>query len=289
VFLGWWIAYELIPGSVSPPSGFTKFKSSDNRFAIDQPLGWDVTSNPVDPNSDSTMGSALFRSGSAKINITSDTVGDIKGQVLLYSSNVLPPDFSSDPADALHDLMKSRIAATMKNYVEQPAITVDTNFGTARVSEFTGVGGLFGLGGPMHGYRASVSDGQCGFEIVEQCPEKSWSGMSQPFRNVIQSIGPADGSAFTPPPSSGSPMPGIPAIPGAAPTPSQPAPPSSAQNDYGARRFEGANGYGGGGNGGRGGGGYGGGNAAGADNGASNPAGAAGYGGGSSDDTDTGQ
>jgi hypothetical protein len=220
-FVGFMISYELIPTNVLPPSSYTKYVSGDGRFAIDQPAGWAADSNPVQPSSDATIGTAFFRNGSGKIQITSDTVSDLKASVLLNSAAALPPDFTTDPADAEHDFQKNVVASTMRSYVELPETTVATHFGPALVSEFTGVGGLAGLGGPMHGYRASASDGSNVFEVVLQCPEKSWTLMSPAFMRIIESIGPANGGTFVAPPSSGSPMPGIPAIPGAS-TPSQP-------------------------------------------------------------------
>ena len=207
--LGFGISWALMPSHVLPPTGYTPYVSPDQRFSIDAPDGWSVTSSPVQPGSDATIGTAFFRSGAGKIQVTSDSVGALKGNVLLSSGAALPEDFTANPAKAEHDFQESKVAATMKNYVEQSPFVARTKFGPAYVSEFTGVGGLFGLGGPMHGYRASATDGNNVFEIVVQCPQKSWSAMAPPFMRVVRSIGPASGGSAAPATGSGEPNGGL--------------------------------------------------------------------------------
>ena len=92
---------------------------------------------------------------------------------------------------------KQRVAATMKGYAEQAPITEVTGMGTAELSEFTGKGGFLGLGGEMHGYRASMSDGAHTIEVVVQCPERNWAEISPAFQRVIKSVSPAEGGIFS--------------------------------------------------------------------------------------------
>jgi hypothetical protein len=76
-------------------------------------------------------------------------------------------------------------------------------------SEFTGAGGLFGWGGQMHGYRATVDGNGTDVLVLVECPESDWAQMQPIFLRILKSVGPADGSIYTPPPPpTASPAPG---------------------------------------------------------------------------------
>ena len=192
------LLFELVPGSNAAPGTFKRYVSSDGRFSCDVPSQWTLTSSAADPTDKTAVGGMLAKAGAAKIDVTSDTVASLRASILLNSSAALPEGMFNDPVNQLHNADKAKIAAAMKDYNELAPQTMESGMGDALVSEFTGKGGFLGLGGAMHGYRASMVDGDYTFEIVLQCPEKSWSDLKPAFERVIKGMAPGEGGVFSP-------------------------------------------------------------------------------------------
>jgi hypothetical protein len=199
LFVIGFLAYELITPNVSPPASYTHYVSADGRFSMDVPADWSVTSQVPDSDKDIPTGGALFKDGPAKVDVTTSTVTELRAHDLLTSKGPVPDSLTSDPTNILHKMGKEIAESSIQNYQEGPFQTIQTNLGSGLVSEFTGTGGMFGLGGPMHGYHASVINGDYTYLVTTQCPQKSWAGLQPVFLKVIKSIAPHDGKAVETP------------------------------------------------------------------------------------------
>lgn len=189
------LCYEFIAPTVGPAT-LSRFVSPDQRYSVMAPADWSKSVQALDPTSDSKAAGALFVDGPAKIDITTDDIVALRAHDLLTSNGPVPDSVTGDPLPVLHKMYTNRLSP-MKDYQEQPAQNVQTNLGPAEISEFTCEGGEFGLGGPTHGYQASIISGDTTYEVVAQCNEKSWSGLQPMFMQVIKSMAPPDGKAVS--------------------------------------------------------------------------------------------
>jgi hypothetical protein len=193
-----YLVYVLVPIHVAAPNSLETYVSPDKSFQINVPDKWGVSTDTT-KSSDIANNELLVRSNAARIDLVMEPASDMVRNMILGGGNVTPMDSAKDPAGALQAVTVWRGSYTHSDYHEQPAQAVNTNFGPSDYSEFTGKGGLFGWGGPMHGYRASASDGGTSYLLILECPENNWATLAPTFMKVIQSLGPGDGSIYTPP------------------------------------------------------------------------------------------
>ena len=64
-------------GPVTAPSGYTAYTASDKSFAWVAPQGWSIQG----VGANAVVGGALFKKGSAKIDITADLAGSLMGDI----------------------------------------------------------------------------------------------------------------------------------------------------------------------------------------------------------------
>ncbi len=202
------VAFLLTPKHGAVPTGWTTFTAQDKSFSVAAPGGWETT--PSDRaqqmlGKDATTGGVLFRSGSATIEITTDTVATLMSYILVHGNG--DTDVLTGPkAGALHKQWKIATSAIHKGYQETKVADFERKMGDARLSEWTANGNVFGLGGRVHGYRASLVGGNMTAVVVCQCLESDWPALKPAFLHVIASITP-------PPPPPGDPGTGLPPMP----------------------------------------------------------------------------
>ncbi len=191
-------AFLLAPKHGMPPPGWTTFTAQDKSFSCAAPGGWEMT--PSDRaqqmvGKDETTGGVLFRSGSATIEVTTDTVAALMSYILVHGNG--DTDALTGPkAGSLHKQWKIATAAIHKGYREAKVEAIAENMEDARLSEWTANGNVFGLGGHIHGYRASMVGGSLTAVVVCQCLDSDWPALKPAFRHVIASVTPPP-----PPPS----------------------------------------------------------------------------------------
>jgi len=193
-----WLIYVIVPMPVKTPTSFTNYISPDQQFLISAPEGWAVT-RTTSKSSDIPNNETTFKAGADKVDVellsdSQSAFNKLMNQAY-YSGNAL-----TDPAGLLHQSTEWRGTYTHQRYKEQMPLQVDCNFGPMDYSEFTGAGGLFGWGGQMHGYRATVNGSGVGVLVLCECPEADWVKMQPVFMQILKTVGPADGSTYTPPP-----------------------------------------------------------------------------------------
>jgi len=182
-------AYLLTPKRALVPTTFTAYAAPDKSFGCDAPDGWSVT--PADKShqmagSDSTTGGVLFASGSSSIDVTTDTLATVVAAGLMAGQS--DAALTGSHAAALHKQWKKMVAAPHKGYEETQVADFESAMGDARLAEWTASGNVLGLGGAMHGYRASLAGGSHTAEVVCQCPEGEWTTLKPAFQRVLASV-----------------------------------------------------------------------------------------------------
>lgn len=185
-------AFLLTPKHGTAPTSWATFTAADKSFSVAAPDGWETT--PSDRaqqmlGKDSTTGGVLFQSGSATIDITTDTVATLTSYLLVHGNG--DTDALTGPkAGALHKQWKIATSAIHKGYQETKVADFEQQMGDARLSEWTANGNVFGLGGRVHGYRASLVGGNTTAVVVCQCLESDWPALKPAFLHVIASVKP---------------------------------------------------------------------------------------------------
>jgi len=183
-------AFLLAPKHGTAPTAWTTFTAQDKSFSVAAPGGWETT--PSDKaqqmvGKDSTTGGVLFQSGSATIDITTDTVATLVAYDVLHN-NADPQTLTGSKAGVLHKQWKIATSAIHKGYQETKVSDFEQKMGDARLSEWTANGNVFGLGGRVHGYRASLVGGSTTAVVVCQCLDSDWPALKPAFLHVIASV-----------------------------------------------------------------------------------------------------
>ena len=185
-------AFLLTPKHSTPPMAWTTFTASDKSFSCAAPGGWETTTSDKAQQvvgKDQTTGGVQFRSGSASIEVTTDTVATLMSYILVHGNG--DTDALTGPkAVSLHKQWKIATSAIHKGYHETKVEPITENMEDARLSEWTANGNVFGLGGHVHGYRASLVGGNLTAVVVCQCLDSDWPALKPAFRHVIASVTP---------------------------------------------------------------------------------------------------
>ena len=193
-------AFLLTPKHGVSPTGWTTFTASDKSFSCAAPGGWETTTSDKAQQmvgKDQTTGGVQFRSGSASIEVTTDTVATLMSYILVHGNG--DTDVLTGPkAGALHKQWKIATSAIHKGYQETKVAPIDQNMEDARLSEWTANGNVFGLGGHVHGYRASLVGGSLTAVVVCQCLDSDWPALKPAFRHVIASVAPGGAAGGAP-------------------------------------------------------------------------------------------
>lgn len=192
------------PEIVPAPTRFAAYSAADKSFVCESPDGWAKQGSAAH----GIMSGALFKNGPASINITSDLMGSLMGDMAAAGSgiagsvpagmeNLVPgmeqalKEARKPPVEKVHEMGKKRIAGEFKTYEEQPAKPFPSKIGDARYSEFTADGGW--RVGKVRGYRVTMLGGERSVTVICQCPEENWPTLQKSFARVIGSIAPGRG------------------------------------------------------------------------------------------------
>ena len=179
------------------PASYTAYTAPDKAFKCLAPAGWETSSS----SSQAVNSGALFRKGSAVIDVTADLQGSLMGDIVRGPAVPLPdlpggapPGMASalkeaqkPPVEKLHEMGRKEVAERLSHYEEQPMQTMRTSLGERRYSEFTAGGGMFS--GKIHGYRVTILGGERRITVLCHCPEQDWNTLQPAFAKVVGSLG----------------------------------------------------------------------------------------------------
>ena len=185
------------PVLVAAPTAYAPYAAVDKSFTCDQPTGWARTMTGVEGGNGATV---VFKSGGARVLVGNDFVGSLSGDMITAANNQapsvdpitgqpLPPP--TPPVEKLHAEEAKHMADKYGDYDEQPMQPLQSPVGDARISEWTGTGGI--MAGKLHGYRVTMLGTERRFIVVCQCPERNWAVLQPAFLRMIQSVAPGNG------------------------------------------------------------------------------------------------
>jgi hypothetical protein len=170
------------PEKMTPPEHFVTYDSPEDVFHVSVPKGWKLESG----GRKSTYWVSAEKGG-ATIKVYESLVGSLLGDIA--GAGPLGPDVRDEllPVSRVHEVKRRTFAEEYSDYREEPAVTVETKFGKARRSAFTG---RAGLGGKVRGYRATALGAMTQITVVCTCSPGDWDTLEPAFARAIASIGP---------------------------------------------------------------------------------------------------
>jgi len=182
------------PEPIPAPTGFVAYTAKDQTFKCQAPKDWDREDSGT---GGALMASAIFRKGNAKVDITSDLIGSLMGDIIesgdRQMSGMLPGGMAPQARPAvekLHLQEKAGMKSRIKGYEETEMRAFTSPLGEARVSEFTGEKPGFPAPVKVRGYRTTILGNERRVTVLCECPEPDWSRLKPAFNRVIGSLGP---------------------------------------------------------------------------------------------------
>jgi hypothetical protein len=175
-----WSAVGLMKATA--PEHYAVYNSPEDVFHVSLPKGWKLESGG---RKDMYWVSA--ERGFATIKVNESLVGSLLGDI----AGAAQPDanVSDDrlPVSRVHEIKQRSVADEYSDYREDPAVTVETQFGKARCSAFTA---REVAGRKVRGYRATALGTRTQVTVVCTCSPGDWGALEPAFARVIASVGP---------------------------------------------------------------------------------------------------
>ncbi len=189
------------PPPVAAPTGYAPFTAADNTWSMETPQGWSQsTKGEAGGDKSGLQGNGVtLSSGNAKIEVTISTSAALATGQLLFGNEVVPESLGGSKASGISKLQKKAVSNNWKGYDETKQNDCPNGMGgqymddkkfvdDTRLYEWTANSNKFGLGGKMHGYRASEAGGDLIAAVVCECSERDWPKLKPAFRHVLGSL-----------------------------------------------------------------------------------------------------
>ena len=190
------------PPMAFPPTGYAPFTSGDKKWGFDAPQGWSESSSGAASEDTKSVGmnGVTYTSGSATLDISISTVAGLMQKQLLFGSDPVPEAMAGSRANGVQDDARRGFKKQFKNYHEAP---ITENLPTAmggitlagfkvkpdvRMAEFSASSSRWGLGGPVHGYRASLAGRTLIAYVICRCSERDWPAIKPSFLRMLATV-----------------------------------------------------------------------------------------------------
>jgi hypothetical protein len=164
------------------PTSYQIYNHKDGSFKIEYPQGWTVTSGGK-----GQLAHATFTSGDAFISVKTSLVGSLKGDIaqsMGVTAGGTEGGAERPPVAEVHESEKKSFEED-EGVTEKAPVAVNTGFGDARKSEYTG---SKTFGGDIHGYRATTLGRDLEIRVICECSEDQWNALKPIFDKVIESV-----------------------------------------------------------------------------------------------------
>ncbi|MBC8103308.1 MAG: hypothetical protein H7Z41_12030 [Cytophagales bacterium] len=197
------------PDHVAAPKVFKPYTAADRSFVCVAPGGWGRRVS----SAQGIESRVLFQKGDAKIDIASDLMGSLMGDMARASDaqmegmwEQMPPEVrarigggaqaarAKPPVEQIHLQSQKSLSMRFERYRELPMQTISSPIGEARCSEWTGEKDGLVSGGTFHGYRVTILGNDRRVTYTCQCPENSWTVLRPTFARVLASLATAPNS-----------------------------------------------------------------------------------------------
>jgi hypothetical protein len=173
---------RLGPPKVTAPEQYAVYNSPEDVFHVSLPKGWKLESGGR-----KGQYRVSAERGAATIQVYESLTGSLLGDIA--GAGQPDPNVRDEflPVSRVHEIKQQAVSEEYGDYREEPAVTVETQFGKARRSAFTA---RAGLGGKVRGYRATALGTMTSIGVVCTCPPGDWDTLEPAFARVIASLGP---------------------------------------------------------------------------------------------------
>lgn len=167
---------------VTAPEQYAVYNSPEEVFHVSLPKGWTLASGGPKGHYRVTA-----EKGGATIQVYESLTGSLLGDIAEAGNRDMKVPDELLPISRVHEVKRQTVAEEYRDYREEPAVTVETQFGKTRRSAFTAKAGL---GGKVRGYRATALGAMTSIAVVCTCPSEDWDTLEPAFARVIAGIGP---------------------------------------------------------------------------------------------------
>lgn len=166
-------------GDVPAVTTYSEFTAKNGLFSVDYPEGWSTAGGGT---SDNSRAWGEFKSGPAKIRVSADMAGSVRGDIAgIGMSGDADPD--EMPVARIHEEDQGKFAADFDRYEEGAPEVVRSKVGDGRVSTFTA------SGRKIVGFRGTFLAKNHRITVICQCPKRLWTRLKPAFVHVIQTLG----------------------------------------------------------------------------------------------------
>ena len=201
------------PARATVPTAYIPYTSGDQLWGFDVPQGWSETASGAATGDDHAVGfnAVTCSSGSAEVNISISTVSGLVKNQLLFGNDITPDAMTGGShansvqkstlkpfKKTLRDYQETDVATNLPwqmggevikgfsaNGVTMPDIKTEPD---VKMAEFKASSNKWGLGGPVHGYRATLGGSTLIAYAVCQCSERDWPAVKPAFERVLASV-----------------------------------------------------------------------------------------------------
>ncbi len=190
--LGMLVGLALCGCSQSPvaaPTGYKQWNAKDGTFLIEYPDDWEA-----DGGGKRGVQWATFKKGTAQIDVEVNRSDSIVGDILGAgggAAGMATGDATLDveeipPVAIIHmdESKRNAMEELFSDYGEKEALEITPPLGQGRKSEFRGKKGL----SQMHGYRATIINGERGIIVICQCREDDWPKLQAAFDKILDGM-----------------------------------------------------------------------------------------------------
>jgi hypothetical protein len=182
--------------AVAAPTQWTKYTSTDKTFLCEAPNGWKKSERGVPGG---MAGGVIFRQGKAVIDVSSDLMGSLMGDIAASSDAQMSNLASSlpggdnaasvsqrrPPVEKLHLAALEDMQDKYEDYEESEMKAFPCALGEARVSEFTGKSRKMGK---RRGLRATILGRERRVTVLCACRPDDFKTLSPAFSKVMRSL-----------------------------------------------------------------------------------------------------
>lgn len=181
----------VIDQGLAVPKVFKTYTAIDGSFTCEAPVDWSSSDRSAYP---SQYSGAHFSSGDASVDVSSvgveqpakDMLFGVLKEAFVRKIDTLAT-WGRSPIDALHKQSRETIASHYQRYVEREPETISGKMGDILVSEWTAESNNPISHRPLHGYHATVIEGDRVYTLVCSCREEDWKRLWFDFQRMIRS------------------------------------------------------------------------------------------------------
>lgn len=187
------------PQQATEITKFIPYTAPDKAFACVLPDGW----KRVESAGGGIQSGVKAEAGRARINVNADLAGSLMADIskaqdaqMSNIAGMIPGNAQGNvparksPVEKAHIAFKNKMESVWEDYEEKGSKPMQSAFGEAWISEWTGKKKELLGSEPRHGLRVTMLSGERQVTVVCYCAEDDWKTLVPAFSKVIKSLAP---------------------------------------------------------------------------------------------------